>query len=385
MQVVQSIEPLIRLNKNFVYKDKKYPIDFDLISKNSNYFYCHSKDFTHKTDIEISSDLIDLTESSILAFIKCCQNQSFEIIESDIFSIRQLAIKYEVPGLLKITTKFIDEHSSSLVFETIQYQIQMQNQNIKNDSKSCTQNEEKYIASHFSEFIDDERLLNLPVAVLYRIVNDDQFKFDQSNQDEFIGFLFKCLDKYKTEASILFLNLDLENQRIDLFKRLKNEYSDVFDFTMLNPKYLLKTTSDLLSEVIKLKNDLSMKDKEMSELIKEQKNLLETEKANQQILLGNIQNLIKSEIKKEHKLCEQKIQSNNDDIDNKIEKLKNELNYSNNNQINQLDSKYNSQFHTLNGLVDEVNQRNDELAILIGQLDSKYSYSSNQGYITLDI
>lgn len=69
--------------------------------------------------------------------------------------------------------------------------------------------------------------------------------------------MFKCLDKYGKEASILFSNLNFENQRIDIYSKLVNKYSNVFDFNFIDPKFLLNTTNDLLSELNKLKMEIT--------------------------------------------------------------------------------------------------------------------------------
>ena len=42
-----------------------------------------------------------------------------------------------------------------------------------------------------------------------------------------------------------FSNLNFENQRIDLYSKLVNKYSNVFDFNFIDPKFLLNTTNDL--------------------------------------------------------------------------------------------------------------------------------------------
>lgn len=382
-QAVHSIKPLVRSNKNFVYKEKKYPFDFELIIKNSNYFYRNRDDFLLITDIEIPSSVFNLTESSIHAFISCCENLSFEINKSDIFSLHQLAIKYEVPELLKITTEYINQNNNNLIFESILFKIQSQNQDDQNQFKNSIQKEEKYISSHFFELVNNERMLDLPISVLYRILNDYDLSINQANptnQSKIIDFLFKCLDKFRRKASILFLNLDLENQRIDLFNRLKTDYSDIFDFTMLNPKYLLKTTSDLLSEVTKLKSDLEMKEKEMNDLIMTQKKLIESGKKNEQKLMESIQNFVRSEINKEHQAwnksfneLKENVQVNNDEFYDKLKKLKNELD-------NSIDLK--------------ISNQNKKLSESIGQLDSKCNSKINsllkkqnndQSNITLDI
>ena len=108
----------------------------------------------------------------------------------------------------------------------------------------------------FFDYINDEQLLSLPISVLYRIINKEQLKLNSmnlTNQGQLIEFLFKCLDKYKREASILFLNLDLENERIDLLDQLFTRYSDVFDFNMINSQYLAKKNLFILKELKKLK------------------------------------------------------------------------------------------------------------------------------------
>ena len=68
----QSFKPLIRYNKNFVYKGKKYPIDFNLIITNSNYFYNKRDQFTNIEDIQLTEELINITEESIPIFISSC-------------------------------------------------------------------------------------------------------------------------------------------------------------------------------------------------------------------------------------------------------------------------------------------------------------------------
>lgn len=68
-----SLKPLIRVNKNLVYKGKKYPIDFSLIIKNSNYFYENYDQFKLIQDIIIPEDQIDIPEDSIICFISACK------------------------------------------------------------------------------------------------------------------------------------------------------------------------------------------------------------------------------------------------------------------------------------------------------------------------
>ena len=104
--------------------------------------------------------------------------------------------------------------------------------------------------------MQDHYAKTLPILVLYRIKNNEKLNSSSmilTNQGRLIGFLFKYLDKYKREASILFLNLDLENERIDLLDQLFTRYSDVFDFNMINSQYLAKKNLFILKELKKLK------------------------------------------------------------------------------------------------------------------------------------
>lgn len=104
---------------------------------------------------------------------------------------------------------------------------------------------------------------------------------NESNQNAFIEFLFKCLDKHERKASVLFSNLDLENERVDVLNRLMNDYQDMFDFNMINPKQLVKSSSFLLNELNKLKIEYTNK---ISELKTENQKQQELFTSSQQLL-----------------------------------------------------------------------------------------------------
>lgn len=266
-----SLKPLIRYNKNFVYKDKKYPIDFNLIINNSNYFYEKREEFANIQDIKLAEDLFDISEESIPLFVSSLHNDPFEINNSNVFSLHQLSIKYEVPHLNSETDQFIQKYGATLIFQSIQYKYKLQQQASNETIDSIDiEKDEEYIATNLFDYIDNEQLLNLPISILYRIINNPKLDINRLNEtrmNQLIDFLFKCLDKYKKEASILFLNLDLENQRIELFTKLINEYSDVFDFNMISPKFLMKTTTDLLSQLAQLKQNYSNSVSQVNQLL----------------------------------------------------------------------------------------------------------------------
>ena len=66
-----------RNQKYFLYMGKKYPIDFNLLMQNSNYFYENRKQYKFINVINLLNDeeeQIDITDESIKIFISCCQN-----------------------------------------------------------------------------------------------------------------------------------------------------------------------------------------------------------------------------------------------------------------------------------------------------------------------
>lgn len=271
-----QIKMPIRANKNFVYKGKKYPVDFRLIKINSNFFSKNRQQYKHNEDIKLQIDDYDITEDSIPVFIACCQNEPFEITESNVFSLRQLSIQYEVPELNRLATEYIMSNENNLLLQSLFFKLKNCQ---KEEAKIDLQQEEMQIASRFFEYIDNEQLFQLPIPVLYRILNSPQLNLNsmnQTNQGQIIEFLFKCLDHYKKDASVLFLNLDIENERIALFSKLLNEYSDIFDFSMMSPKFLLETSSQLLSELNKLKIIFSQKMNEIQSEFQKHKELINT-------------------------------------------------------------------------------------------------------------
>lgn len=142
-------------------------------------------------------------------------------------------------------------------------------------NKEIDSNDEKIISSHFFNFIDNEQMLKIPVPVLYRIINHYEFKINELNESDsnkLLNFLLKYLKENGKEASILFSTIDIQRSRIDLIQTLlSDEYSDKFDFYMLNPKMGINTIRELLNEITKMKLEFSTKIDEMNKTIEKQK------------------------------------------------------------------------------------------------------------------
>lgn len=55
-----------------------------------------------------------------------CQNQKFQISDSNVFAMYQLSLKYNVPNLLKITKELIEKNHSNLIINFFEYKSQNQ-------------------------------------------------------------------------------------------------------------------------------------------------------------------------------------------------------------------------------------------------------------------
>ena len=219
--------------KYFIYREKKYPINFNLLINNCNYFYRNRKQYKDIEDIKLLNDdeeRIILSDEAIQAFISTCQNEKCQIKLSSIIPLHYLSYKFEYPELQAITDKYIEDHSDELVIQTLLF-------------NPAAEKEEEIISSNFSEFIKNDQILQLPISTLDRIFQN--YKKSKTakkiDNNEIIIFLFKCLDRYGKDASILFNDVDFQEENVGVVNRLLNEYSNDFDFNMINST-LAKTT-----------------------------------------------------------------------------------------------------------------------------------------------
>ena len=183
--------------------------------------------------------------------------------------------------------------------------------------------DEEIISANLLKFIDDERLLSLPIPVLYRILNGRQLNINELNETEqtqVIEFIFKCLDKNGREASVLFTIIDFERAPIDIMHRLLYQYSDVFDFN-LTSKPLYRTALELLSERNKMTLEVNKLSKNQSSEINELKSQI-----------SNLSNIVKSQQNENNNLTSEistlkkSIEIQKEEFGNKIAELEKRIN-----------------------------------------------------------
>lgn len=222
----------------FVYKDKRYPIKYDFFKYSSNYFSKNQVEIQRLREIQLVDNEIEkdsnLTDELIESFINYIQCKDVVLNYEKSIVLNYLSNKYEVFQLKEITRNYI-----------LQY---FQDQILFNMSQSHSIIEtlvlEDIIAGKFDEYIDDDRLLTLNIRNLHRIIQ----KYSKKSENrKFFDFLFRCLDKYGHEASILFGEIDFGNSRSEYITRLLNDYSTVFDFTLIY-SLLVKTLHEKQNE-----------------------------------------------------------------------------------------------------------------------------------------
>ena len=107
---------------------------------------------------------------------------------------------------------------------------------------------EQMISQNLSYYINNDKLLLLPFQTLYRILSNSLK--ENINDNDFFEFLFKCLDKYGRNASILFENMHLMEVNSKYLNKLLTDYNDIFDFHFINPSFL-KSIYEYQNEIIK--------------------------------------------------------------------------------------------------------------------------------------
>lgn len=274
----------------FIYRKKKYPFNINVFALFSQFVQKNLDHFKQTKDIYLiekeNERFINLSEDSIKDFILLCQNKDIDFNNDNVVAIDYLTDKYKINKLHDRTQIFISEHENELKFQ--KYLLKT-DQNNENNIQF-----EHEIIDNLSEYINNKQLLELPIPSIHRIINSKKIDVNQN----FIDFLFACLDKYGRNASILFSNLDLGNLKIECMNLLLSKYSDIFDFHFINPiftkeLYELQNEQIKREEIIKIHQIESFNavQKELND-VKEKQNELLSIIRNQQATIDNLKSTI---------------------------------------------------------------------------------------------
>lgn len=226
--------------KHIIYKNQHIPVDYYLLKRNSGYFRTNDQKYCLCENIPLleEENNIEFPLSAIQEFIKCCQSQPIEINPSNLFYLNYLAKKYEVKNLENETFDIISSNKEQLALDSLIFILNV-NKN-KDLAFVETGKEEEIISDNFQYFIKDDKIFQIPIPTLFRIVqrfylknknnNEGENKFDE----EFTSFLFKLLDKHHEKASVFFQFFDINKNKIGDLMKLHDTYSKSFDSNFLN-------------------------------------------------------------------------------------------------------------------------------------------------------
>lgn len=310
----------------FVYKDKRYPIKYHFFKFSSKYFFNNSSIIKKTQDIplveEESENKISLSEQSIIDFIKYVQHEPIYLTNENISEIDFLAKKFEVSSLTELIKKYMSSHNDELA---IQFLIIY-----SNDPTISTDEYEEIISEHFLEYIQDKRLFDIQLPILYRIFTKYQEMNgnEELNNQNIVDFLFKCLDKYGRQASVLFTNVDFRFLQYNCLDSLLTKYSKIFDFSYINFAFL-KSLYEQQNEIIRKEIENSKKIDEFQNQMKQEFEKIKSDhkkdlESQKQTEYENIKN-IKNEMSKMKNELEQQLTEQKDKYEKEIITLKKEI------------------------------------------------------------
>ncbi|KAK8848027.1 hypothetical protein M9Y10_019080 [Tritrichomonas musculus] len=309
----------------FAYKEKQYPFNFDLFKIFSQYFNSSSP---KEEKIDLFDENLNISENSIPDFINFCQARTITLTKENAPTLHKLSQKFKVPSLLTQTKEFISAHQKEVVIEIL---LMYQNDNIFN-----LEEYEEIISQDLIKYVNDIRLLNLPVPMLHRIItkyllNYQNHSNNSEQPSELIEFLFKCLDHFGREASVLFDKIDSFGSNGDLIKRLLDGYSEIFDFSFVNTGNL-KTVYQLEKEIIarekemkkqnsESKQELMSISKQFGEQMELVRNQLQDELTDRKELFAQIPKMVAQELEVMKKQHQEEMKKKDEMIENMIKQF----------------------------------------------------------------
>lgn len=250
----------------FVYKNKEYPIKYDYFKHTSKYF--SKMEYEKRINLLDSETEVnfDISDSTIQDFINFVQNKEIILSDENVIGLNYLSNKYEVYKLNKVTNEYI---FSSNPFLFLDFLIEYQSKSNKIDLSRY----EEIISTHMEQYIEDERLMQLDLNTIYRIIKL-YFKNEKENNKytlkKVLDFLIKNLSIKGRSASIIFECVDFGEYRKEYLQILIDKYSNIFDF-----QYIKKA---LIETYIETENEKEIIQEEKEQLLSEMEQLKKLKK-----------------------------------------------------------------------------------------------------------
>jgi hypothetical protein len=143
----------------------------------------------------------DLDLAVVKQFVDICQAKTFAWPDVNLLELLRLSVVYEQTELEAQIREYIERPSNRrrLLLQSIKYE---------SDMRISTAFHEKRLREDFMSWIGDPLLLELPLAVLNRLVPDSA---DSETSHILFPFLMRCLNRFGPGASILFHSISLKN------------------------------------------------------------------------------------------------------------------------------------------------------------------------------
>lgn len=264
---------------SFVYQNNLYPFNFDLFKTASKFFSKNQNQLLAQTIINLENDFFPISGLSpdiIHTFISFCQGEKYQLQRTNISALYRLSIQYEVPSLTNKIEEFVSEYYEDIINSVFTKQ------------NPLTELHEKILSEKLLKFVNDQRLFQIPIHNLYRIVNRYHREYRQKQQnntqeadEKIIDFIFECFDHIGIESIILFDHISFENCSIKFLNQKIQKYSYLMNFdssistkfnkiiiemnTKMNQSFyemnkkidILKKENEKQKEIIKSLNDKS--------------------------------------------------------------------------------------------------------------------------------
>lgn len=257
-----SISPTFRKTKYFVFRNKKYPFDYDIFNKNSYFFVENKNQYDNVEYIDLFNEkesevFQNITDKAITDFISLMQNKECQIDISDIHYIQYLSQKFKAETLSQDISNMISIHANELVLDHLLFKLEINKQN--NDDFLILSEDIISVAKNLIKFVNEDRIIKMPIQNLYQILTEyySRFYSEKNSCEEeelsIINFLFRCIEKVGSDASILFSIHSFEKHQTMIIKRLLRDYSNVFKFDLI-PDQLLTFSIHMSNENRQMKS-----------------------------------------------------------------------------------------------------------------------------------
>ena len=129
-----SISPTFRKTKYFVFRNKKYPFDYDIFNKNSYFFVENKNQYENVEYIDLFNEkesevFQNITDKAITDFISLMQNKECQIDISDIHYIQCLSQKFKAETLSQDISNMISIHAKELALDHLLFKLEINKQN----------------------------------------------------------------------------------------------------------------------------------------------------------------------------------------------------------------------------------------------------------------